>query len=99
MKRSEFVEILAARAQLGRARADELLTTLFAEMESGLKKTGGIELRGFGSFRCSKLRHRSAVNPFTKDPLKIPTRNVVRFRMSKELTTLLQGSPLPEATP
>ena len=60
---------------------DDLVDAIIREM----KKTGGFTLPGFGSFRVTKTKARTARNPATGEPIKVKAGKTVRFKASPAL--------------
>ena len=54
-------------------------------MTKALKKGDSITFVGFGTFKTSQRKARTARNPQTGAPIKIKARRVVRFTAGKTL--------------
>ena len=78
MSKTELVEFIAAEA--GR-----VLDATLAGITKGLKKDGKVALVGFGTFSAKKRAAREGINPLTKEPMKIPAKNVVSFKAGAKL--------------
>jgi DNA-binding protein HU-beta len=55
-----------------------------------LKKGDSITFVGFGTFKTSQRKARTARNPQTGAPIKIKARRVVRFSAGKALKTAVK---------
>lgn len=86
MVKSELIESVA-RAHPGIYKSDiaVVVETIFKELEKALTRGETIELRKFGSFRVVSRRPVSGKNPKTGNPMEVPARWHVRFKLSKVL--------------
>ncbi len=85
MSKQELVEIIAAEAEVSKAEAGRVLDAVLAGITKGLKKDGKVALVGFGTFSAKKRAAREGINPLTKQPIKIPAKNVVSFKAGSKL--------------
>lgn len=65
--------------------AEGALDCLLGEIKKGLKKEGGFQLAGFGSFKTVKRAARKGRNPRTGEAIKIKASRTVRFSPAKAL--------------
>ena len=59
-------------------------------MTKALKKGDSITFVGFGTFKTSQRKARTARNPQTGAPIKIKARRVVRFTAGKTLKNMVK---------
>ena len=85
MSKTELVEFIAAEAGVSKAEAGRVLDATLAGITKGLKKDGKVALVGFGTFSSKKRASREVINPLTKEPMKIPAKNVVSFKAGAKL--------------
>ena len=85
MSKTELVEFIAAEAGLTKADAARALDATIEGISTGLKKEGKVTLVGFGTFSAKKRAAREGINPLTKEPMKIPAKNVVSFKAGSKL--------------
>ncbi|MCI8795217.1 MAG: HU family DNA-binding protein [Bacilli bacterium] len=85
MSKNELVEFIAAEADLSKAAAGKALDAMLKGIENGLKKDGKVALVGFGTFSSKRREGREGINPLTKEPMKIPAKNVVSFKAGSKL--------------
>ena len=85
MSKTELVEFVAAKAGLTKADAGRALDAVLEGVTKGLKKEGKVALVGFGTFTAKKRAAREGINPLTKEPMKIPAKNVVSFKAGAKL--------------
>jgi len=85
MNKSDLIEAMAADAGITKAAAGKALDSMMANVKGELKKGGKLSLVGFGSFSVSARAARNGRNPQTGATIKIPARNVVKFKAGSEL--------------
>lgn len=76
---------IAAKQNLQKKQASELLEGLFDVLATNLKNGAKIRVPGFGIFTVAKRAARMGRNPATGEPIKIKASKKVRFRPAKEL--------------
>ncbi len=86
MTKSELIEIIAKKnPNLLLSEIDRIVAVIFSSMTAALAKGDRVEFRGFGVFSIHKRAPRIAQNPRTGDKVKIGDRNIVHFKVGKEL--------------
>ena len=85
MNKSDLIEAMASDAGISKAAAGKALDSMMANVKGTLKKGGKLSLVGFGSFSVAKRAARDGRNPQTGATIKIPARNVVKFKPGSEL--------------
>ena len=89
MNKDDLVTEIATSAGITKKEAEETLNAIMENITSALKKGDSITLVGFGTFSISKRAAREGVNPQTKEKIKIPAKNVVKFKAGKTLNSSL----------
>ena len=79
MNKSELVQKIAKDAELSKSSAAAAVDSFFEGVTKALKKGESITFVGFGTFKTSQRKARTARNPQTGAPIKIKARRVVRF--------------------
>ncbi len=92
MTKSELIEVIAARAELTKARAELVVNCVFDAMMSALKHGDGIEIRGFGSFTVRPYKPYAGRNPRTGHPVPVSAKRLPFFKVGKELKELVDQS-------
>ncbi|WP_289705929.1 HU family DNA-binding protein, partial [Bacteroides acidifaciens] len=64
---------------------------VFRVIKEALSKGEEVTLRGFGTLSVVQREERNAVHFKTKEPIVVPARRTVKFRISKELKELLNN--------
>ena len=86
MTRSELVESIAKKnPNLLLSEIEKIVSVIFSSMTGALARGDRVEFRGFGVFSIHKRAPRIAQNPRTGDKVQIGNRNIVHFRVGKEL--------------
>ena len=86
MTRSELIESIAKKKpNLLLSEIEKIVSVIFSSMTGALARGDRVEFRGFGVFSIHKRAPRIAQNPRTGDKVQIGNRNIVHFRVGKEL--------------
>jgi DNA-binding protein HU-beta len=85
MNKSELVAKIAKDADLSKTTATTAVDSFFEGVTKALKKGESITFVGFGTFKTSQRKARTARNPQTGAPIKFKARRVVRFTAGKAL--------------
>ena len=85
MNKQELIAKIAKDTNSSKASAAAAVESLFDGITKSLKKGDAITFVGFGTFKTSQRKARTARNPQTGAPIKIPKRRVVRFTAGKAL--------------
>jgi integration host factor subunit beta len=92
MTKSELIDAIAARGELTKARAEEVVNCVFEVMSQALEKGDGIEIRGFGSFTVRPYKPYNGRNPRTGEAVPVPAKRLPFFKVGKELKELVNSS-------
>ena len=65
--------------------AKAAVTQLFEAMRKALRDGEKVVVQGFGSFHVVMRKSKPARNPRTGEPVMIPPRRRVKFKMAKDL--------------
>jgi len=86
MNKTELIKQMATDAGISNQAARDAMQAFIGGMIEALKiEDGKVTLAGFGTFRTSRREAHKGRNPMTGEPLRIPARNVVRFKAGKNL--------------
>ena len=86
MTRSELIESIAKKnPNLLLSEIEKIVSVIFSSMTGALARGDRVEFRGFGVFSIHKRAPRIAQNTRTGDKVQIGNRNIVQFRVGKEL--------------
>lgn len=86
MTRSELVESIARKnPNLLVSEIEKIVAVILSSITNALANGDRVEFRGFGVFSVHKRAPRIAQNPRTGDKVSIGDRNIVHFKVGKEL--------------
>ena len=93
MVRSELLQKFCNQyPQLLRKDVEKILKIIFFQMSEALSRGENIEIRGFGTYRAIKRKARIGRNPKNSQPVQIPEKNAIRWKMSKTFFNRLNKS-------
>ena len=85
MNKQELITKIAKDTGSSKAGAAAAVDSLIDGITKSLKKGTAVTFVGFGTFKTSQRKARTARNPQTGAAIKIPKRRVVRFTAGKSL--------------
>jgi DNA-binding protein HU-beta len=77
--KSEFVDEVAAKAQLGKREAGEAVDAVIDAIQDALARGSEVTFSGFGKFSVSERGARQGVHPRTGEAIEIAASRVPRF--------------------
>ena len=93
MVRSELLQKFCDQnPQLLRKDLEKILETIFIQISEALSRGENVEIRGFGTYKIIKRKARIGRNPKNSQPVEIPEKNAVRWKMSKNFFNRLNKS-------
>ncbi len=85
MRKPELAAAIAAKAEISKDKAGEVLNVVLDQIVNACIKRDGLTLVGFGSFQVKTRNERQGLNPKTGEPITIPSAKVVSFKPGKAL--------------
>ena len=85
MNKQDLINAVAAGTDLPKAKAKEVVESVFDNIKAALGKADTAQFIGFGTFRVEHREARQGRNPQTGEPMQIEAKNVVKFKAGKEL--------------
>lgn len=85
MNKKELAAALADKVDIPKEKASDAVDAVFASIEASLKGGDKVAIPGFGTFKVSERKARTARNPQTGDPIHIKASRVPRFTAAKGL--------------
>ena len=79
MTKSEFVDQVASKANLGKKEASDAVDAVLGVIEDTLKRGSDVTFSGFGKFHVAERSARQGVHPRTGQPIQIAASKVPRF--------------------
>jgi DNA-binding protein HU-beta len=90
MNKQDLIAKIAKEVELSKSNAAAAVDSFIDGITKALKKGDSITFVGFGTFKTSQRKARTARNPQTGAPIKIKARRVVRFSAGKALKTAVK---------
>lgn len=90
MNKQDLIAKIAKDAELSKTAAGAAVDSFIDGVTRALKKGDSITFVGFGTFKTSQRKARTARNPQTGAAIKIPKRRVVRFTAGKALKSAVK---------
>ena len=90
MNKQELIEKVVKETGATKALAGKVLESAMGNIGKTLKKGDSITFVGFGTFKTSVRKARTARNPRTGEAIKIAKRRVPRFTAGKALKDLVK---------
>ena len=81
--KKELVDRVAERTQCKHATVKAVVQQVLDEITKELTKSNRLEFRDFGVFEVKEQAARTAHNPKTLEPVKIPAKRKVKFKMGR----------------
>ena len=85
MNKSQLIEVLAKAEDLTLKKAEEVVNTVFGDMEDALIRGERVEIRGFGSFKIKHYEGYEGRNPKTGEVIHVAAKKLPFFKVGKEL--------------
>jgi len=85
MTKSELIAKVAGEMNFTKAKATEVIQSVFKNITDCLIQGDAFKLIGFGTFGIKKRAAREGRNPRTGQNVSIPAKNVPFFKAGKEL--------------
>lgn len=79
MTKSEFVDQVAEKSQLGKGEAAKAVDAMIATIEETLKRGSEVNFSGFGKFSVAERGARQGKHPRTGEPISIAASKVPKF--------------------
>jgi integration host factor subunit beta len=89
MNKSELVEALAKTENLTVKTAEEVVNTVFKEMEKALIRGSRIEIRGLGSFKVKDYTSYNGRNPKTGKIIRVGNKKLPFFKVGRGLKEMV----------
>jgi DNA-binding protein HU-beta len=85
MNKQDLIAKIVKDTGITKTAATGAIDSLLDGIRRALKKGDTVSLVGFGTFKTSQRKARTARNPQTGAAIKIPKRRVARFTVGKAL--------------
>ena len=85
MTKDEIIAKAAADAEISKAKAGVVVSSVIGSITKALAKKDRVSLVGFGTFYTTKRAARPGRNPATGASIRIPAATVPKFKAGKKL--------------
>ena len=92
MNKSELIKIISNQSGLTQTDSSKALDAFIYAVSNSLKSGNDVRLVGFGTFATSKRAATTAINPRTRQTVKVPARTVAKFKAGKSLQDIVNSS-------
>jgi DNA-binding protein HU-beta len=89
--KSEFVDQVASKANLGKKEAGDAVDAVLNTIEEALSRGSEVTFSGFGKFSVAERGARQGVHPRTGQPIQIAASRVPRFSAGSGLKKAVKG--------
>ena len=89
--KKDLVDRIAERTQCKHVVVKTVVHEFLAEIVSELAKDNRLEFRDFGVFEVRERAARVAQNPKTLEPVEVPAKRVVKFKMGRIMREGMNG--------
>jgi DNA-binding protein HU-beta len=90
--KSEFVDQVASRADLGKKEATAAVDAVLDTIQEALQRGSDVTFSGFGKFSVSQREARQGVHPRTGEPIQIAASRVPRFTAGSGLKKAINNN-------
>lgn len=91
MVKSELIEMLANKAGITVAEAENVTNLFFNTITESLTTEGRVEIRGFGAFTVRKYKAYDGRNPKTGERIEVPEKKLPFWKTGLELRQRVDG--------
>ena len=91
--KKDFVDRISERTQCKRFAVKAVVQQFLDEIVSELAKNNRLEFRDFGVFEVREQAARIAQNPKTLEPVEVPAKRKVKFKMGRIMREWTNGHP------
>ena len=92
MNKSELIEKLSQKTDLGQLQTEDVVNLIIDQMRHALTDGKRIEIRGFGSFVVKEYDSYWGRNPKTGEKIWVQSKRLPAFKVGKELRERLNLS-------
>ena len=85
LTKAHIIENLFAKNLFTKGESAQIIETLFELIKQSLQNGEDVMISGFGKFAIKEKHQRRGRNPKTGEPITLPPRRVVAFKLSSTL--------------
>ena len=90
MNKTELVAAIAAKAEVSKKDAENMLNAFIETVQDAVKADDKVQLVGFGTFESKARAAREGKNPQTGEKIKIAACKVPAFKAGKAFKDMLK---------
>ena len=85
MNRQELIKVIAGDTDLSNKKVKEVIDAMLVNIEKAILKHDKVTFVGFGTFKAKWRKPRTAINPRTKEKMKVKGKFVPHFNAGSHL--------------
>lgn len=85
MTKTDLIAAIAAKTDFTKKDSEKALTAVIDAIQEALVKGDKVQLVGFGTFEVRDRKAKEALNPATKEKIKVPAKKAPVFKAGKSL--------------
>ncbi len=85
MNKSELIEVVAEKSQIGQVKSEEVIDLFFSQVSDALLHGGRVEIRGFGAFSVKDYEGYTGRNPKTGEKIQVDPKRLPVWRTGTDL--------------
>lgn len=93
--KKELIDRISEETQLKRSDVKRAIQAFLDHVIDELGRGNRLEFRDFGVFETKDRAPRLAQNPKTLEPVKVPAKRTVRFKVGRLMKASLDGETVP----
>ena len=83
MTKADLITKIAEKSELSKKDSEKALNAVIAAVTEALAEGDKVQLTGFGTFEVRDKKEKEAINPRTKETVKIPASKAPVFKAGK----------------
>ncbi len=85
MTKAELINAIADKGELTKKDAEKALNAVVDSITDALASGDKVQIVGFGTFEVRDKKAKEAINPRTKEKIKVPAKKAPAFKAGKAL--------------
>ena len=85
MTKAELINAIAEKSELTKKDAEKALNAVVSSITDALAGGDKVQIVGFGTFEVRERSAKEAINPRTKEKIKVPAKKAPAFKDGKAL--------------
>ncbi len=86
MNKADLIAQISQDADITKVAAEKALNSFLLSVKESIRQSDTVRLAGFGTYSLGRRAARKGRNPKTGVEIKIPAKNVVKFKPSANFT-------------